>query len=62
VQKKSLIGLISAAKILQEFVSQAHQLVHPHVFLPVVRNLEQVQHHRVNAHVSQEPLLVFARP
>jgi hypothetical protein len=59
--EQSLIGLIFQAKVLQKLVSQSHQLVHPDILLLVVGNFEEIQNYFVNAHVAEQPLLVFAR-
>lgn len=60
--KQGLVLLVAATEVLQELVGQAHQLVHAHVFLAIVRDLKQIENDSVHAHVSQEALLVFARP
>ena len=59
--QKRLVLLVTAAEVLEELVSQPHELVHAIVALLVERDLEQVEHHRVDAHVAQQPLFVLPR-
>ena len=35
-----LIVLVAQTEVLQELMGQPHQLVHPHVFLGIKRNLQ----------------------
>ena len=57
--EQRLVLLVSSAEILEKFMGQSHQLVHPHVVLAVVGDLQQVQNDRVDAHVTQKALLVL---
>ena len=56
-----LVGLVAEAEVLQEPVGQLHQLVHPHVLLAVEGDLEEVEDHLVDSHVTQESLLMLPR-
>lgn len=59
--KEYLVLLVTEAEVLQELVSERHQFVHPHVFLDVVGNLQEVQDYRVHSDVAQQTLFVLAR-
>jgi hypothetical protein len=57
--KKHLIVLVAKTEVLEELMSQLHQLVHSRVILLVIGNLQQVENNRVNTDVPQQPLLVL---
>lgn len=59
--QQDLILLIAEAEILQEIMSEPHEFVHSNILFGVERNLKQIENDSVNADVSQQPLLVFAR-
>lgn len=59
--QQDLVLLIRQAKVLQEIVRQAHQFVHPDIFLGVEWHLQQIQDDSMHADVTQESLFVFAR-
>ena len=51
--QKRLVLLVATTKVLQELVSQSHELVHTIVALLVKGDLQEVEDHRVDAHIAQ---------
>ena len=52
VQQRLILN-VSQAKVLQEFVSQSHKVVHPNVLFLVVWDLQQIEQNGMHAHVPK---------